>query len=155
MRWRFVGLALLAVFTVTCMTKEPLRRDPVLRTYQDTERREVFGRLLQALEDRKIPIKVRNEVTGVIETDSFDVLPHYCDCGKNFLGGDYPGIRRGVLRVSLSGVRPTTVKFRFETLLTITINNKHVLCSSFNVLEKEILESVDLQLGLKRNEAEN
>lgn len=99
------------------------------------------------MEAEKIRIAIKDVGKGVIVTDSFNVLPEYCDCGKNFLGAEYPGQRRGVMRVNVSDGRKITVTFDFKTKLRITANNRLLVCTSHGVLENKLLTALEKELG--------
>lgn len=107
------------------------------------------------LSNEHIPVLRIDRQAGTILTDSFSILPEYCDCGKNFFGAEYPGTRRGQMAISVQDANRTTVKFKFGTLLNITANNKQVICTSFGILEDKILDQLDTELGVARANATN
>lgn len=111
--------------------------------------------LSKILAERKIPVLRSDLQHGTIVSDSFEVQPEYCDCGMNFFGAQYPGRRRGQMRIAISGDREISVKFEFATLLTIRANNRQVKCTSFGILEGEILTDLDKTLGVVRDNAQN
>lgn len=111
--------------------------------------------LKKILESENIPISSTDLQRGTIVSDSFEVLPEYCDCGMNFFGAQYPGTRRGKMRILVSGSAATRIKFEFATLLTITANNRQVKCTSFGLLEERILTGVEKRLGTVRVNAQD
>lgn len=152
---RWLVVALLGLAVLSCAVRKPTQRESVVAEYQHSKRAEVMAALVKILSDRKIPIARTNVTHGSIVTDSFEVIPEYCDCGMNFFGAQYPGTRRGQMRITIRGEGEVTIKFEFETLLTIRTNNRKVTCTSFGILENEILQQLDKALGVVREHAEN
>ncbi|MFH2055584.1 MAG: hypothetical protein ABIJ61_06485 [bacterium] len=136
---------MLLLFVAGCTIQKPMAHDPVLWSSRELSQAEIFERLEQAVREEGLPIHKANAGDGLIVTDSFDVLTDYCDCGKNLLGADYVGERRGVLRITVKQGDSTTVKFDFTTRLKILANGKFLICDSFGVLEDKLL----VQAGLK------
>jgi hypothetical protein len=130
-----------------CAVRVPTMRPSVTHTYDLRERRQIFDGLAALLEADQIRIAFKDVGKGVIVTDSFDVLPEYCDCGKNLLGAEYPGRRRGVMRVNVSDGRNITVTIDLKTRLRIKANNKMLVCTSFGVLENKLLRALEKELG--------
>lgn len=130
-------------------------REPVVAEFRHSDRAEVMETLTKILEDEQISINRKDLQKGTIESDSFEVLPEYCDCGMNFFGAQYPGTRRGKMRILLSGNTDTKIKFEFGTLLNITANGRRVKCTSFGLLEEKILTEMEKRLGLARSNAQN
>ena len=139
----------------SCTVRKPVMHEQVTAEYRSLERTRVADALKQVLKARKIPIARVDLSKGLIVTDSFEAAPEYCDCGLNFFGAQYPGTRRGQLRIQMSGTGETNLKFEFGALLMITANNKRVKCTSFGRLEAEILAELDQVLGAVRNHAQN
>ena len=152
---RWLVVALLGLAVLSCAVRKPTQRESVVAEYQHSKRAEVLSALSKILADRKIPIAKTDATHGSIVTDSFEVIPEYCDCGMNFFGAQYPGTRRGQMRITIRGEGEVTIKFEFETLLTIRTNNRKVKCTSFGILENEILKQLDKALGVVREHAEN
>jgi hypothetical protein len=144
---RCLALLLVSLLVAGCAVRVPTMRPPVTHTYELRERRQVIDGLVALLEAEKIRIAIKDVGKGVIVTDSFNVLPEYCDCGKNFLGAEYPGQRRGVMRVNVSDGRKITVTFDFKTKLRITANNRLLVCTSHGVLENKLLTALEKELG--------
>lgn len=152
---RWLILVLLIAAVVSCTTRRPTMREQVAAEYQRGSRAEVMETLKQILESEKIPIAAIDRQRGTIVSDSFEVLPEYCDCGMNFFGAQYPGTRRGKMRILVSGNVETRIKFEFATLLTIIANNRQVNCTSFGLLEERILSELEKRLGIARLNAQN
>ena len=152
---RWLVVAILGLALLSCAVRRPTQRESVIAEYQHSKRAEVLSALSKILADRKIPLAKTDATHGSIVTDSFEVIPEYCDCGMNFFGVQYPGTRRGQMRITISGAREITIKFEFGTLLTIRANNRQVKCTSFGILENEILQQLDQALGVVRENAEN
>jgi hypothetical protein len=152
---RWVILVILMTTAISCTTRRPTLREPVVAEFQRSNRSEVMETLTKILEAEQIPISRTNLQKGTIETDSFEVLPEYCDCGMNFFGAQYPGTRRGKMRILVSGSADTNIKFEFATLLNITANNRRVKCTSFGLLEEKILTEMEKRLGIARSNAQN
>ena len=152
---RWLVVAILGLAVLSCAVRKPTQRESVIAEYQHSRRAEVMTALGKILADRKIHIARTDATHGSIVTDSFEVIPEYCDCGMNFFGAQYPGTRRGQMRITISGEREVAIKFEFGTLLTIRTNNRKVKCTSFGILENEILQQLDKALGVVREHAEN
>ena len=152
-RWLF--FVILIAMAVSCTTRRPTMREPIVAEFQRSNRAEVMETLKRILESEKIPISGTDLQRGTIVSDSFEVLPEYCDCGMNFFGAQYPGTRRGKMRILVSGSAETKVKFEFATLLTITANNRQVKCTSFGLLEERILTELEKRLGTVRVNAQD
>lgn len=148
MRWVCVSLLLLLV--LGCTVRKPLTRDPVMATYRQTSQAKLIDALKSILDSAKIPLLRTDYAAGKIVSDSFEVLPEYCDCGKNFFGAEYPGTRRGQMVIEVSAQRDAAVSFRLGTLLNIKANNKQVHCTSFGILEEKIISQLDSRLGIAR-----
>ena len=131
-----------------CTVRKPTERSAVARTYDIVERNELIEELTRIMNEEGIQVKSQNIREGTIVSDSFDVLPEFCDCGRNFFGAEYPGQRRGVMKVKISGTRAFKLTFDFHTKLVITANNKQVLCTSFGILEEKLLNALDKSLGV-------
>ncbi len=144
---RYVALILSVLMVGGCAVRVPTMHPPVTHTYEFRERRQVIDGLVALLEAEKISIAIRDVGKGIIVTDSFDVLPEYCDCGKNFLGAEYPGQRRGVMRVNISDGRKIMVTIDFKTKLLITANKRLLVCTSRGVLENKLLTALEKELG--------
>jgi hypothetical protein len=144
---RCFTLLLASLLLGGCAVRVPTMRPPVTRTYELRESRQIIDGLGALLTAERIVIATKSIGKGVIVTDSFDVLPEYCDCGKNFLGAEYPGQRRGVMRVNVSNGRQITVTFDFKTRLRITANNRLLVCTSRGVLENKLLAALEKELG--------
>ena len=144
---RCFAILLASLLLGGCAVRVPTMRPPVTRTYELRESRQIIDGLAALLTTERIVIVTKNIGKGVIVTDSFDVLPEYCDCGKNFLGAEYPGQRRGVMRVNVSNGRQITVTFDFKTRLRITANNRLLVCTSRGVLENKLLAALEKDLG--------
>ena len=138
-----------------CTTRRPVPHESIQGVYEHASRHEALVALKNILIQDSIPIRSFDLKSGTIVSDSFEAAPRYCDCGRNFFGAEYPGTRRGVMRIKASGGQDFRVKFEFSTLLTITANNKQVHCTSFGILEGEILAALDSTLGMKRVNAVN
>ncbi len=123
-----------------------------MATYHQTSRGKLLDDLKSILDSAKIPLLRIDRTAGVIVSDSFEVRPEYCDCGKNFFGAEYPGTRRGQLVIEVSAQDDAVVSFRFWTLLNIKANNKQVHCTSFGILEAEIISQLDSRLGVARSD---
>ncbi len=152
---RWLILVILIAAAVSCTTRRPTIREPIVAEFQRSNRAEVMETLKKILESEKIPISSTDLQKGTIVSDSFEVLPEYCDCGMNFFGAQYPGTRRGKMRILVSGSAETKIKFEFATLLTITANNRQVNCTSFGLLEERILTELEKRLGTVRVNAQN
>ena len=152
---RWLVVAILGLAVLSCAVRKPTQRESVIAEYQHSRRAEVMTALGKILADRKIHIARTDATHGSIVTDSFEVIPEYCDCGMNFFGAQYPGTRRGQMRITISGEREVAIKFEFGTLLTIRTNNRKVKCTSFGILENEILQQLDKALGVVREHAED
>ena len=146
---------MLSLIGLSCTVRRPMAHEPVTADYRHTERGQMGETLKQVLDARRIPIARMELSKGLIVTDSFEAAPEYCDCGMNFFGAQYPGTRRGQLRIQMSGTGETNLKFEFSALLTITANNRKVKCTSFGKLEAEILAELDKALGTARTNAQN
>jgi hypothetical protein len=144
---RYVALILSVLMVGGCAVRVPTMRPPVTRTYELRERRQVIDGLAALLEAEQIRIAIKDVGKGVIVTDSFDVLPEYCDCGRNMLGAEYPGQRRGVMRLNVSDGRKITVMIDFKTKLRITANKRLLVCTSQGVLENRLLTALEKELG--------
>jgi hypothetical protein len=144
---RCLALLLVSLLLGGCAVRVPTMRPPVTRTYELRESRQIIDGLAALLTAERIGIASKNVGKGVIVTDSFDVLPEYCDCGKNFLGAEYPGQRRGVMRVNVSDGRKITVTIDFKTRLRIRANNRLLVCTSRGVLENKLLAALEKELG--------
>lgn len=144
--WCF-ALLLASLLFGGCAVPVQTTRPPVTHTYELRERRQIFDGFAALLTAERIRIATKDIGKGIIVTDSFDVLPEYCDCGKNLLGAEYPGERRGVMRVKVSGGRIITVTIDFKTRLRITANNKQLVCTSRGVLENKLLAALEKDLG--------
>ena len=142
----FVLLLAMLVFA-GCAVPVQTTRPPVTHTYELRERLKIIDGLAALLTAEKIGIAVKDISKGIIVTDSFDVLPGYCDCGKNLLGAEYPGVRRGVMRAKVGEGRTITVTIDFKTRLFITANNKQLVCTSRGVLENKLLAALEKDLG--------
>lgn len=130
-------------------------REPIVAEYRLDNRGKVVAAMAHILETEKIPIARTDISGGIIVTDSFEVEPEYCDCGMNFFGAQYPGTRRGKMRIVVSGNAETRIKFEFGTLLAITANKRQVKCTSFGVLEERLLTQLDKALGAVRVNAQD
>ncbi len=148
-------LVILVALAVSCTTRRPTMREPIVAEFRQSNRAEVMAALKKILESENIPISSTDLQRGTIVSDSFEVLPEYCDCGMNFFGAQYPGTRRGKMRILVSGSAATRIKFEFATLLTITANNRQVKCTSFGLLEERILTGVEKRLGTVRVNAQD
>jgi hypothetical protein len=135
-------LALLIFLLCGCGFQKPAVHDPVLWSTREATKAKVFEQLEAALRAEGLPISRVDAAAGVIVTDSFDVLPEYCDCGKNLVGQEYPGERRGVMKITIRQGDSTTVKFDFTTRLLILANNKTLICDSHGVLEDKLLSTL-------------
>jgi hypothetical protein len=144
---RCFALLLASLLLGGCAVRVPTMRPPVTRTYELRESRQIIDGLAALLTAERIGIATKNISKGVIVTDSFDVLSEYCDCGKNFLGAEYPGQRRGVMRINVSDGRKITVTIDFKTRLLIKTNNKMMVCTSYGVLENKLLTALEKELG--------
>lgn len=153
MRWIMVSLLILSV--AACTVRRPTERAPVLAVYPHTSAAEVIGALKTVLAEERIPVSAHATGGATIVTDSFVVLPEYCDCGRNFFGAEYPGIRRGQMKLTVTDGGTVRVKIEFATLLTITANNKHVHCTSFGILEEKLLKRLEERLRTARSNAQN
>jgi hypothetical protein len=130
-----------------CAVRAPIVRPPVTHTYELRERRQIIEGFAEQLTAEGIKITTKDIGKGIIVTDSFDVTPEYCDCGKNLLGAEYPGQRRGIMRVNVSNGRKITITIDFKTRLRITANNKTVVCTSYGILENKLLANLGKELG--------
>jgi hypothetical protein len=144
---RLLALLLVLLLVCGCAVRGPTVRPPVTHTYELREHRKIVEELAALLVAEKIKIAFKDVSKGVIVTDSFDVLPEYCDCGKNFLGAEYPGQRHGVLRVNVNDGRKIIVTIDFKTKLRIKANNKMVNCTSFGIFENKLLTALEKELG--------
>jgi hypothetical protein len=144
---RYSVLLLVSLLVAGCAVRAPIMRPPVTRKYELRERRQIIEGLAALLVGERIGIATKDIGKGIIVTDSFDVLPEYCDCGKNLLGAEYPGQRRGVMKVNVSNERVITVTLELKTRLRITANNKTLICTSFGVLENRLLTGLEKELG--------
>ena len=136
-------MVIFCLLLLGCGFRKPAAHEPVLWGTRAATKAEVFQRLEAAMKAEGLPIAKADRGSGTIVTDSFDVLPEYCDCGLNLLGEEYPGQRRGVMTVKVSQGDSTTVKFEFQTRLTILANQKILLCGSKGVLEQKLLGSLE------------
>ncbi len=152
---RWLVLIILIAAAVSCTTRRPTMREPIVTEFHRSDRAAVMETLTKILESQKIPVSRSDLQKGTIVTDSFDVIPEDCDCGMNFFGAQYPGTRRGRMRILVSGSAETKIKFEFATLLTITANNRQVNCTSFGLLEERILTELEKRLGTVRVNAQN
>jgi hypothetical protein len=150
-----LALLIVGLICLSCTVRKPLIHEPVTADYRHHERPQVAEALKQILQARKIPVARVDLSRGQIVTDSFEAAAVYCDCGMNFFGAQYPGTRRGQLRIQMSGTGETNLKFEFGALLTITANNKQVKCTSFGKLEAEIVAELDKALGTVRTNAQD
>ncbi len=137
-----VTIGLLIFLLCGCGFQKPVVHDPILWSTREVTKAKVFEQLEAALRAEGLPISRADAAAGVIVTDSFDVLPEYCDCGKNLVGQEYPGERRGVMKITIRQGDSTTVKFDFTTRLQILGNNKILICDSHGVLEAKLLSSL-------------
>jgi len=144
---RCFALLLASLLFGGCAVRVPTMRPPITRTYELRERRQIIDGLAAQLEAEQIRIAIKDVGKGIIVTDSFDVLPEYCDCGKNLLGAEYPGQRRGVMRVNVSDGRKITISIDFRTRLRIKANNRLLVCTSRGVLENKLLAALEKDLG--------
>lgn len=152
---RWVIFVILTAAAISCTVRKPTLREPIVAEFQRSNRAEVMETLTKILDSEAIPVFRKDLQKGTIETDSFEVPPVYCDCGMNFFGAQYPGTRRGKMRILVSGSEETKIKFEFATLLTITANNRQVHCTSFGLLEEKILTQLETRLGTVRVNAQN
>jgi hypothetical protein len=148
----FSCLLLLLISGVSCSYRKPASHKEIAATYASSNKQKVWDAVLQVLEQKQIPVARKDFGKGIIVSDSFTVTPDQVDCGKNFFGVDYPGTRLGVLKVKIKDSGEPRITFELGALLTITVNGKQVVCTSFGTLEDDILNSVDIQLGLKRDQ---
>lgn len=155
MAMRWIMASLLILLASACTVRKPTERAPVLAVYSHTSAAQVVGALKAILAEERIPVSARSTGGATIVTDSFEVLPEYCDCGRNFFGAEYPGIRRGQMKFTVTDGGTARVKIEFATLLTITANNKHVHCTSFGILEDKLLKRLEERLGTARLNAQN
>ncbi len=144
---RYVVLILSVLMVGGCAVQVQTMRPPVTRTYELRERRQIFDGLAALLVAERIGIATKDVGKGIIVTDSFDVLPEYCDCGKNLLGAEYPGQRRGVMSLKVSDGRKITITIDFKTRLRIRTNNRRLVCTSRGVLENKLLAALEKELG--------
>lgn len=151
---RYLILVVLAMTVLSCTIRKPTMRAAVAAEYQRSDRAEIMENLQKILETENIPVVRNDRQSGVIASDSFEVAPADCDCGMNFFGAEYPGTRRGKLRIVVSGSAPTQIKFEFAALLTITANQRQVKCTSFGLLEERILTELEKRLGMARINAQ-
>jgi len=145
-------LFLMLVSGLSCGYRSQTSHAKVVGKYAATDKQRLWEAVLQTLDQKQIPIARKDYGSGIITSDSFPVTPAMVDCGKNLLGADYAGTRLGVLEIKLRKQGEMQIDFQLSALLTILANKKQVKCNSFGKLEKEILESVDLRLGLKRDQ---
>jgi hypothetical protein len=139
---RLTILVVITLLLVGCGYRKPATHEPVMHTYQNLSLEQAVTRVAAAMKAEGIPIKSEDPEKGRIVSDSFDVNEDWCDCGKNLLGEEYPGTRRGVMKVNFRRSRETTVTFDFKTRLTILANDKQLICGSLGVLENKILSHV-------------
>lgn len=151
-KWMLIALATLIL---SCAVAQPTQHDPVIARLPNTNVHAVMAALEHVMALDSIPIHSRDFDEGLITTDSFEVKPEYADCGLNLFGSEYPGTRRGQMRITIKGSGTVQISFRFATLLTILTNNKQVVCTSFGTLENRILEQLEKQLGIARLNAKN
>lgn len=144
---RYVALISGVFIVAGCAVQAPIVRPPVTRTYELRERQQIINGFAALLATERIGIANKDIGNGIIVTDSFDVLPSYCDCGKNLLGAEYPGERRGVMRVKVSAGWKITVAIDLKTRLRITANKKELICTSRGVLENKLLAALEKELG--------
>jgi hypothetical protein len=144
---RTLSLTLVLLAITGCASRGPISRPPVTRTVDVQERHRVTEKLAELLTAEKIGIASRDAAKGLIVTDSFDVPVEYCDCGKNLLGAEYPGKRRGMMRLEISGGKGTAITIHFRPLLRITANDMLVQCSSSGLLEEKLLTALERELG--------
>jgi hypothetical protein len=144
---RLPVVVLLLLCLAGCGFRQPLSHEPVIWSTQKAGKAEIVRQLEQAMIREGIPIQRADPAVGTIVSDSFDVLPEYCDCGKNLLGQDFPGERRGVMKVRVTANDSTKVKFDFTTKLKILANQKIVICPSYGVLEQKLIEQVRPELS--------
>lgn len=147
-------LLLSICYCLSCAYKSPESHGEIVGSYSSVEKQRVWEAVLLTLEQMEIPVARKDFGRGTIFSDSFDVTPEQVDCGKNFFGADYVGTRRGVLKITIREKEEIRIEFELEALLTIKANNKQVECTSFGSLEEEILQSVELKLGMKRDRIE-
>lgn len=140
------------VFGLSCAYRVPESHEAVVGKYASTEKQRLWEAVLHVLDQKEIPVAQKNFGSGTITSDSIPVNPEQVDCGKNFFGVDYEGSRLGVLKIRIRRNSEINIGFELGALLTITANKKQVRCKSFGTLEKEILQSIDLQLGLRRDQ---
>ncbi len=136
---RLTMLVMITLLLVGCGFHKPATHEPVVYSYRSLSQEQAVTKLVAAMKAEGIPIKSDDPEKGLIVSDSFDVNEEWCDCGKNLLGEEYLGTRRGVMKVDVRRNRETTVTFDFKTRLTILANDKQLICGSLGVLEKEIL----------------
>ncbi len=122
-------------------------RPPIIRSYDHGERRSVINRLEKILAAEQIGIKSENRQNGLIVTDSLDLTPELCDCGKNMIGAEYPGHRRGVLTIKVSAGTKPVVSMDLKARLRISANNIIVQCASRGVLEEKLLTALEQEFG--------
>ena len=144
---RCFALLLASLLFAGCAVPVQTMRPPVTHTFELRERRQVIDGFAALLAAERIKITTKDIGKGIIVTDSFNVLPEYCDCGKNLLGAEYPGERRGVMRLKVSDGRKITVTIDFKTRLRITANNRQLVCTSRGVLENKLLAALEKELG--------
>lgn len=144
---RSFALLLASLMFAGCAVPVQTVLPPVTHTIELRERRLVFEGFVALLAAERIGIATKDLGKGIIVTDSFDVLPEYCDCGKNLLGAEYPGERHGVARIKIGDGRTITVMIDLKTQLHITANNKHLVCASRRVFENKLLAALEKELG--------
>jgi hypothetical protein len=150
---RLTILVMITLLLLGCGYRKPATHEPVMHSYQNLSLEQAVTRLAAAMKAEGIPIKSEDPEKGRIVSDSFDVNEEWCDCGKNLLGEEYLGTRRGVMKVSVRRSRETTVTFDFKTRLTILANDKQLICGSLGVLEKKILSHVKTDDGSATGES--
>ncbi len=144
---KYVCLVLASLLMAGCAPREPLMHPLATYSYDVKERKELMDKLAGLLRAGGISIAKFDVRGGTIVSDSFDVLPQYCDCGKNLLGAEYPGQRRGVMRVNVASGTPAKVTIDLKTKLLIRANQKTVICTSYGVLEDSLFRALEKELG--------
>lgn len=151
MNVRLVALLIL-ILAGGCGFQRPLEQNDIIWSSPDITRSQVFERLENAAREEGLPLRQVEPGRGLIVTDSFDVLTSYCDCGRNLLGSEYIGERRGVMKIRVTQGDSTTVRFEFITRLKITANGKFVICGSLGVLEERLLVAAGLKAKAEANQ---
>lgn len=144
---RYFVLILIVLMIAGCASRVPTVHPPVTRTFELQERQQIIEQLAALLAVEKIRVVSKDVARGIVVTDSFDVPAEYCDCGKNLLGAEYPGKRRGMMRFEIGGKQTITMTIHFAPQLRISANNILVKCSSSGVLEEKLLTALEKKLG--------